>query len=133
MLTLRPWHRSPTRTLFGRLAPAEGTIIPVGTTNGEILATEDAGTWVTDESGWSLQCDFVDAGWDVRMDENAALYVAASGDSAVGQCAGVDAFGAETVEHRNYTFGKVMDASAALSSDGDQINSLLHQPTLFKA
>ena len=55
------------------------------------------------------------------MDENAALYVTANGDSAVGQCAGVDAFGAETVEHRNYTFGKVMDASAAVSSDGNEI------------
>ncbi len=107
--------------VWSALAPAEGTTIPVGTTNGEMLATEDAGTWVTDESGWSLQCNFADAGWDVRMDENAALYVTANGDSAVGQCAGVDAFGAETVEHRNYTFGKVMDASAAVSSDGDQI------------
>ena len=107
--------------VWSTTAPAEGTIIPVGTTNGEMLATEDAGTWVTDESGWSLQCNFLDAGWDVRMDENAALYVTANGDSAVGQCAGVDAFGAETVEHRNYTFGKVMDASAAVSSDGDQI------------
>lgn len=107
--------------VWSTTAPADGTIIPVGTTNGEMLATEDAGTWVTDESGWSLQCNFLDAGWDVRMDENAALYVTANGDSAVGQCAGVDAFGAETVEHRNYTFGKVMDASAAVSSDGDQI------------
>ena len=103
------------------LAPAEGTIIPVGTTNGEMLATEDTGTWVTDESGWSLQCEFTDAGWDVRMDENAALYVTANGASATGQCAGVDAFGAETVEHRNYTFGMVMDASASVPSDGDQI------------
>ena len=107
--------------VWSTFAPAEGTILPVGTTNGEMLATEDAGTWVTDESGWNLQCNFADAGWDVRMDENAALYVTANGDSAVGQCAGVDAFGAETVEHRNYTFGKVMDASAAVSSDGDQI------------
>ena len=64
---------------------------------------------------------FTDAGWDVRMDENAGLYVMANGASAVGQCAGVDAYGAKTVEHRNYTFGKVMDASAALSPSGDTI------------
>ncbi|MGB1488419.1 MAG: hypothetical protein ACPG83_07470, partial [Candidatus Poseidoniaceae archaeon] len=55
------------------------------------------------------------------MDENAGLYVTANGASAVGQCAGVDAFGAETAEHRNYTFGMVMDATAALSSNGDSI------------
>ena len=51
---------------------------------------------------WSLQCEFVEDGWGVRMDENAGLYVTANDESAVGQCAGVDAFGAETVEHRNY-------------------------------
>ena len=107
--------------IWSTTAPADGTIIPVGTTNGEMLATEDASMWVIDESGWSLQCDFADAGWDIRMDENAGLYVTANGASAVGQCAGVDAFGAETAEHRNYTFGLVMDASAAVSSDGDQI------------
>ena len=107
--------------VWSTTAPAEGTIIPVGTTNGEMLATEEAGMWVIDESGWSLQCEFTDAGWDVRMDENAGLYVMANGASAVGQCAGVDAYGAETVEHRNYTFGKVMDASAALSPSGDTI------------
>ena len=107
--------------IWSTTAPADGTIIPVGTTNGEMLATEDASMWVIDESGWSLQCDFADAGWDIRMDENAGLYVTANGASAIGQCAGVDAFGAETAEHRNYTFGLVMDASAAVSSDGDQI------------
>lgn len=107
--------------VWSATAPADGTIIPVGTTNGEMLATEAAGMWVIDESGWSLQCDFADAGWDVRMDENAALFVTANGDSAVAQCAGVDAYGAETEEHRNYTFGKVMDASAVLSTDGDVI------------
>ena len=107
--------------IWSATAPADGTIIPVGTTNGEMLATEDAGMWVIDESGWSLQCDFTDSGWDVRMDENAGLYVTANGASAVGQCAGVDAFGAETAEHRNYTFGMVMDATAALSSNGDSI------------
>ena len=107
--------------VWSATAPADGTIIPVGTTNGEMLATEAAGMWVIDESGWSLQCDFADAGWDVRMDENAALFVTANGDSAVAQCAGIDAYGAETEEHRNYTFGKVMDASAVLSTDGDVI------------
>lgn len=107
--------------IWSTTAPEDGTIIPVGTTNGEMLATEDAGMWVIDESGWSLQCDFTDSGWDVRMDENAGLYVTANGASAVGQCAGVDAFGAETAEHRNYTFGMVMDATAALSSSGDSI------------
>jgi hypothetical protein len=107
--------------IWSTTAPEDGTIIPVGTTNGEMLATEDAGMWVIDESGWSLQCDFMDSGWDVRMDENAGLYVTANGASAVGQCAGVDAFGAETAEHRNYTFGMVMDATAALSSSGDSI------------
>ena len=107
--------------VWSATAPADGTIIPVGTTNGEMLATDAAGMWVIDESGWSLQCDFADAGWGVRMDENAALFVTANGDSAVAQCAGVDAYGAETEEHRNYTFGKVMDASAVLSTDGDVI------------
>lgn len=107
--------------VWSELAPAEGTIIPIGTSSGEMLSTEEAGMWVIDESGWSLQCDFDDAGWNVRMDENAALYVTANGDSAIGQCAGVDAFGAETAEHRNYTFGNVMAASASLSTDGDKI------------
>jgi len=107
--------------VWSTTAPTDGTIIPVGTTNGEMLAIEDTSMWVVDESGWSLQCDFADAGWDTRMDENSGLYVTANGPSAIGQCAGVDAFGAETVEHRNYTFGMVMDASAAVSSDGDQI------------
>ncbi len=107
--------------IWSTTAPADGTIIPVGTTNGEMLATEDASMWVIDESGWNLQCDFADAGWDLRMDENAGLYVTANGASAVGQCAGVDAFGAETAEHRNYTFGMVMDASAAVTPDGDNI------------
>ena len=102
-------------------APADGTIIPIGTTYGEMLATSDADMWFVDESGWGLQCVFTDAGWNVRMDEIADLYVTANGASAVGQCMGVDAFGAETEEHRNYTFGKIMDASAVLSSSGEVI------------
>tara|TARA_Y100000766_G_C18871203_1_gene588350 strand:+ start:1 stop:915 length:915 start_codon:yes stop_codon:yes gene_type:complete len=77
--------------------------------------------WVIDESGWSLQCSFSEAGWDVRMDETASLYVTANGASAVGQCYGEDAYGAKTVEDRNYTFGNVMDASAVLSADGEKI------------
>ena len=104
-------------------APEDGTIIPIGTTNGEVLATETADSWVVDESGWSLQCEFVEDGWGVRMDENAGLYVTANGESAVGQCAGVDAFGAETVEHRNYTFGGVLGvSSASVEDDGIRIN-----------
>ena len=107
--------------VWSSTAPADGTIIPIGTTNGEILATEDSDMWVVDESGWGLQCNFTDDGWGVRMDEDAGLYVTANGPSAVGQCFGVDAFGAETEEHRNYTFGKVMEADAILSSSGDII------------
>ncbi len=98
--------------VWSSTAPAEGTIIPLGVTNGEELASTETGTWVIDESGWNLQCNFsaVDQydGWSVRMDEDASLFVTAGGTSATAQCAGVDAFGAETVEHRNYTFGKVL-------------------------
>ena len=98
--------------VWSSTAPEEGTIIPLGVTNGEELASTETGTWVIDESGWNLQCNFsaVDQydGWSVRMDEDASLFVTAGGTSATAQCAGVDAFGAETVEHRNYTFGKVL-------------------------
>ena len=97
--------------VWSSTAPAEGTIIPLGITNGEELASTEAEMWVIDESGWNLRCNFTSAdeanGWSVRMDEDASLFVTAGGTSATAQCAGVDAFGAETVEHRNYTFGKV--------------------------
>ena len=97
--------------VWSSTAPAEGTIVPLGITNGEELASTEAGMWVVDESGWNLRCNFTSAdeanGWSVRMDEDASLFVTAGGTSAIAQCAGVDAFGAETVEHRNYTFGKV--------------------------
>ncbi len=119
--------------IWSTTAPADGTIIPVGTTNGEMLVIEDTSMWVIDESGWSLQCDFADAGWDIRMDENAGLYVTANGASAVGQCAGVDAFGAETAEHRNYTFGMVMDASAEVTSEGDQIEFVVAPTDLVQS
>ena len=119
--------------IWSTTAPADGTIIPVGTTNGEMLVIEDTSMWVIDESGWSLQCDFADVGWDIRMDENAGLYVTANGASAVGQCAGVDAFGAETAEHRNYTFGLVMDASAEVTSEGDQIEFVVAPTDLVQS
>ena len=97
--------------VWSSTSPAEGTIIPLGITNGEELASTEAEMWVIDESGWNLRCNFTSAdeanGWSVRMDEDASLFVTAGGSSATAQCAGVDAFGAETVEHRNYTFGKV--------------------------
>ena len=93
-------------------APAEGTIIPLGIISGEELASTETGMWINDESGWNLRCNFTSDdqgnGWSVRMDEDASLFVTAGGTSATAQCAGVDAFGAETVDHRNYTFGKVL-------------------------
>ena len=105
--------------VWSSTAPAEGTIVPLGITNGEELASTEAGMWVVDESGWNLRCNFTSAdeanGWSVRMDEDASLFVTAGGTSAIAQCAGVDAFGAETVEHRNYTFGKVLTVVYPLS------------------
>lgn len=105
--------------VWSSTAPAEGTIIPLGITRGEELASTEAGMWVVDESGWNLRCNFTSAdeanGWSVRMDEDASLFVTAGGTSAIAQCAGVDAFGAETVEHRNYTFGKVFTVISPLS------------------
>ena len=48
-----------------RVDSTDGTIIPVGTTNGEMLATEDAGMWSSTE--WmEFACDFADAGWDIQ-------------------------------------------------------------------
>jgi hypothetical protein len=111
--------------VWSSIAPSEGTIIPLGITNGEELASTEAGTWVIDESGWNLRCNFsaLDQydGWSVRMDEDASLFVTAGGESASAQCAGVDAFGAETSEHRNYTFGRVLTATGAISAQGDTI------------
>tara|TARA_B100001094_G_scaffold167470_1_gene162033 strand:+ start:1206 stop:3134 length:1929 start_codon:yes stop_codon:yes gene_type:complete len=111
--------------VWSSIAPAEGTIIPLGITSGEELASTEAGMWVVDESGWNLRCNFsaLDQydGWSVRMNEDASLFVTAGGDSASAQCAGVDAFGAETVEHRNYTFGTVLTATGVLSAQGDTI------------
>lgn len=104
-------------------APAEGTIIPLGVTSGEELASTQTGMWVVDESGWNLRCNFSSAdeadGWSVRMDEDASLFVTAGGTSATAQCAGVDAYGAETVEHRNYTFGKVLTVVVATVVDDE--------------
>ena len=84
--------------VWSSTAPAEGTIIPLGITNGEELASTEAEMWVIDESGWNLRCNFTSAdeanGWSVRMDEDASLFVTAGGSSAIAQCAGVDAFGA---------------------------------------
>lgn len=104
-------------------APAEGTIIPLGITSGEELASTQTGMWVVDESGWNLRCNFSSAdeadGWSVRMDEDASLFVTAGGTSATAQCAGVDAYGAETVEHRNYTFGKVLTVVVATVVDDE--------------
>ena len=53
------------------------------------------------------------------MDEDANLFVTAGGTSATAQCAGVDAYGAETVEHRNYTFGKVLTIVVATVVDDE--------------
>ena len=109
--------------VWSSLAPPEGTIIPLGTSNGEELASTESGTWVIDESGWNLRCNFsaLDQydGWSVRMDEDASLFVTAGGTSATAQCAGVDAYGAETVEHRNYTFGKVLTVVVATVVDDE--------------
>jgi hypothetical protein len=111
--------------VWSSIAPPEGTIIPLGVISGEELASTETGTWVIDESGWNLQCNFsaIDQyeGWSVRMDEDASLFVTAGGESASAQCAGVDAYGAETSEHRNYTFGRVLTATGTLSAQGDTI------------
>lgn len=109
--------------VWSSTAPAEGTIIPLGITNGEELASTEAGMWVVDESGWNLQCNFsaLDQydGWSIRMNEDASLFVTAGGTSATAQCAGVDAYGAETVEHRNYTFGKILTVVVATVVDDE--------------
>jgi len=113
--------------VWSSLAPPEGTIIPLSVTTADELVSTEAGTWVVDESGWNLRCDFsaddTADGWAVRMDEDASLYVTAGGSSAIGQCAGVDAYGAETVEHRNYSFGNVLGVwSASIIDDEIRIN-----------
>jgi len=113
--------------VWSSLAPPEGTIIPLSVTTADELVSTEAGTWVVDESGWNLRCDFsaddTADGWAVRMDEDASLYVTAGGSSAIGQCAGVDAYGAETVEHRNYSFGNVLGVwSASIIDDEIRID-----------
>ena len=113
--------------VWSSLAPPEGTIIPLSVTTADELVSTEAGTWVVDESGWNLRCDFsaddTADGWAVRMDEDASLYVTSGGNSAIGQCAGVDAYGAETVEHRNYSFGNVLGVwSASIIDDEIRIN-----------
>ena len=109
--------------VWSSTAPPEGTIIPLGVSSGEELASTQTGMWVVDESGWNLRCNFTSAdeanGWSVRMDEDANLFVTAGGTSATAQCAGVDAYGAETVEHRNYTFGKVLTIVVATVVDDE--------------
>ena len=109
--------------VWSSTAPAEGTIIPLGVSSGEELASTQTGMWVVDESGWNLRCNFTSAdeanGWSVRMDEDANLFVTAGGTSATAQCAGVDGYGAETVEHRNYTFGKVLTIVVATVVDDE--------------
>ena len=109
--------------VWSSTAPPEGTIIPLSVTTGDELVSTEAGMWVVDESGWNLRCNFTSDdtadGWGVRMDEDASLFVTAGGSSAIGQCAGVDAYGAETVEHRNYTFGNVLGVWSASIVDED--------------
>ena len=110
-------------------APEDGTVIPMleqlNLGNEMVtVAGEQTEMWATDESGWGLECTFVESGWSASLDSEGDMIVskqntqAASSDA---ECYVVDPFGAASIDSRNWTFGQVFTSSAILSETGDSI------------
>ncbi len=110
-------------------APEDGTVIPMleqlNLGNEMVtVAGEQTEMWATDESGWGLECTFVESGWSASLDSEGDMIVskqntqAASSDA---ECYVVDPFGAASIDSRNWTFGQVFTSSAILSPTGDSV------------
>ena len=109
-------------------APEDGTIIPMleGLNIGDEMVTvagEQTEMWATDESGWGLECTFVESGWSASLDSEGDMVVSKQGQAASSdaECYVVDPFGAASIDSRNWTFGQVFTSSAGLSETGDSI------------
>ena len=109
-------------------APEDGTIIPMLDGMTHTVSGEKTSMWATDDSGWGMDCTFVESGWSSTLDGEGNLNVQVQNSQATSsnaECYVADPFGATTIDSRNWTFGEVFSSAAVLSENGDSIEFTL--------
>ena len=109
-------------------APEDGTIIPMLDGMTHTVSGEKTSMWATDDSGWGMDCTFVESGWSSTLDGEGNLNVQVQNSQATSsnaECYVTDPFGATTIDSRNWTFGEVFSSAAVLSENGDSIEFTL--------
>ena len=109
-------------------ATEDGTIIPMLDGMTHTVSGEKTSMWATDDSGWGMDCTFVESGWSSTLDGEGNLNVQVQNSQATSsnaECYVADPFCATTIDSRNWTFGEVFSSAAVLSENGDSIEFTL--------
>jgi len=103
-------------------APANGTVISTSGAGTWRFAMADAGNaWASDDNGWSLQCEFTDAGWSVSTNVLGDFFITQpeGATQASATCTPVDPLGAMNEnDSRTWTFGTLYTATGTIDEDG---------------
>ena len=103
-------------------APTNGTRIPTSGEGTWPFATAETGNaWATDDNGWSLQCTFDEAGWDVSTNVLGDFFVTqpAQSSQSTAICHAVDPLGAtDENDSRTWVFGTLFTATAVVDEAG---------------
>ncbi len=114
-------------------APADNTIIPMFTDNGEyaVVGNDVVDAWAIDENGWSFNCSFEEEGWNVSRDYSGAMLVSpGSSESGTASCTVIDPLGAESDESKTYRFGMPATFSGLSGTYSDSVEVTV-TPTLL--
>ena len=102
-------------------APENGTIIPVvqGQDFKAVLG-EQVKTWVSDDTGWSIKCEFTQNDFSMSMNEFADILISSSSIKSEATCFAQDPFQAVT-DNRTWTFAELFTSTASIDSEGENI------------
>jgi len=104
-------------------APANDTRVPTSGEGTWPFATAETGNaWANDENGWSLQCTFDEAGWEVSTNVLGDFFVTqpAQSSQATAVCLAVDPLGAtDENDSRTWVFGTLFTATAVVDEAGE--------------
>jgi len=109
-------------------APEDGTVIPMLDGQNIVVTGEKTEMWATDDSGWGMDCTFIESGWTSSLDGEGNFIVENQNSQATSsgaECYVVDPFGETSIDSRNWTFGEVFTSTAVLSATGDNIEFTL--------
>lgn len=114
-------------------APLDGTKMMIGAgTESVIASSERLSSWGQDVDGWSMQCNFTEAGWSSSTSQKGDWLISHPNDasSQSAACTLIDELGVANQEVRSFEFGQLFSVTGSLNEENSMIDVIIN-PTQF--